>query len=214
MYIQSLQSSLILCDPMDCSPPGSSIHGIFQARILEWGAMPSSRSSPPRDWTHVISCICCIPGTFFYCWANREVPYTYVYVYTHIYIHTCTYIYKDTYICLNALIKSTEKLYSNYKYKEINFKAHNLKMVDNALNFFLLLLYVIQPVHPKGNQSWIFIGTTDVEAETTILWPPGAKSWLIWKGPDAGKDWRREEKGKTEDEMVGWHYWLNGHESE
>ena len=65
----------------------------------------------------------------------------------------------------------------------------------------------IQPVHPKGNQSWIFIGRTDAEAETPILWPPDAKSWIIWKDPDAGKDWRPEEKGTTEDEMVGWHHW-------
>ena len=61
----------------------------------------------------------------------------------------------------------------------------------------------IQPVHPKGNQSWIFIGRTDAEAETSLLWPPDTKSWLIWKDPDAGKDWRREEKGMTEDEVVG-----------
>ena len=72
----------------------------------------------------------------------------------------------------------------------------------------------IQPVHPKGNQSWLFSGRTDAEAETPILWPPEAKSWLIWKDPDAGKDWRQEEKGTTEDEMAGWHYWLNGHEFE
>ena len=70
----------------------------------------------------------------------------------------------------------------------------------------------IQPVHPKGNQSWIFIGRTDAKAETPILWPPDLKSWLIGKDPDAGKDWRREEKGTTEDEMVGWHHWLHGHE--
>ena len=69
----------------------------------------------------------------------------------------------------------------------------------------------IQPVHPKGNQSWIFIGRTDAEAETLIVWPPDAKSWLIWKDLDAGKDWGQEEKGMTEDEMVGWHHWLNGH---
>ena len=69
----------------------------------------------------------------------------------------------------------------------------------------------IQPVHPKENQSWIFIGSTDVEAETPILWPPDVKNWLIGKDPDAGKDWRQEEKGTTEDEMVGWHYQLNGH---
>ena len=70
----------------------------------------------------------------------------------------------------------------------------------------------IQPVHPKGNQSWMFIGETDVEAETPIFWPPDSKSWLIWKDPDAGKDWGQEEKGTTEDEMVGWCHWLNGHE--
>ena len=72
----------------------------------------------------------------------------------------------------------------------------------------------IQPVHTKGNQLWIFIGRTDVEAETPILWPPDVKNWLIWKDPDAGKDWRWEEKGMTEDEMVGWHHRLNGHEFE
>ena len=69
----------------------------------------------------------------------------------------------------------------------------------------------IQPVYPKGNQSWIFIGNTDAEAETPILWPPDAKSWLIGKDPDAGKDWRQEDKGTTEVEMAGWHYRLNGH---
>ena len=69
----------------------------------------------------------------------------------------------------------------------------------------------IQPVHPKGDQSWVFIGRTDVEAATPILWPPDAKSWLIWKDPDAGKDGGQEEKGMTEDEMVGWHHRLNGH---
>ena len=72
----------------------------------------------------------------------------------------------------------------------------------------------IKPVEPKGNQSCIVIGRTDVEAETPILWPPHAKSWLNGKDPDAGKDWRQEEKGMTEDEMVGWHHWLYGHEFE
>ena len=70
----------------------------------------------------------------------------------------------------------------------------------------------IQPVHPKGNQSWVFIGRSDVEAETPIFWPPDVKSWLIWKDLDAGKDRRQKEKGMTEDEMVGWHHWNNGHE--
>ena len=70
----------------------------------------------------------------------------------------------------------------------------------------------IQPVHPEGDKSWVFIGGTDVEAETPILWPPDAKSWLIWKDPDVGKDWGQEGKGTTEAEIVGWHHWLNGHE--
>ena len=72
----------------------------------------------------------------------------------------------------------------------------------------------IQPVYPKGNQSWPLIGRIDAEAETPIVWPPDAKSWLIWKDLDAGKDWGWKEKGMTEDEMVGWHLWLNGHEFE
>ena len=82
------------------------------------------------------------------------------------------------------------------------------KTVESPLDF------KIKPVNPKGNQSWIFIGRTDAEAETPILWPPDAKNWLIGKDPDAGKDWRLEEKGTTEDEMVGWHHQLDGHEFE
>ena len=70
------------------------------------------------------------------------------------------------------------------------------------------------PVHPEGNQSWIFIGRTDTEAQTPILWPPDVKNWLIGKDPDSGKDWKQEEKGMIEDEMVGWHHRLNGHEFE
>ena len=72
----------------------------------------------------------------------------------------------------------------------------------------------IQPVHPKGNQSWVFIERTDAEAETPVLWPPDVKSWLTVKDPDAGKYWTQEEKGMTEDETVGWRHWLNGYESE
>ena len=70
----------------------------------------------------------------------------------------------------------------------------------------------IQPVHLKGDQSWVFIGRTDVETETPILWPPHEKSWLTGKDPDAGRDWGQEEKGMTEDEMSGWHHWLDRHE--
>ena len=71
----------------------------------------------------------------------------------------------------------------------------------------------MKPVQSKGNQSWIFFGRTDAEAETPIVWPPDVKNWLIWKDPDAGKDWRQEEKG-TEDGMVAWHHWLSEHEFE
>ena len=72
----------------------------------------------------------------------------------------------------------------------------------------------IQPVHPKGDQSWVLIGRTDAEPETPILWLPHAKSWFIGKDPDAGRDWGQEEKGMTEDERAGWHHWLNAHEFE
>ena len=81
------------------------------------------------------------------------------------------------------------------------------KTLESPLNY-----KEIQPVLPEENQSWVFIGSTDAEAEGPILWPPDAKSWLIRKDPDAGKDWGQEEKGTTEDEMVGWHHRLNGHE--
>ena len=70
----------------------------------------------------------------------------------------------------------------------------------------------IQPVHSKGDQSWVFFGRTDAKAETPVLWPPDAKSWLIRKDSDAGRDWGQEEKGTTEDEMAGWHHQLNGQE--
>ena len=85
------------------------------------------------------------------------------------------------------------------------------EVLENTLES-LLDYKEIQPVHPKGDQSWMFIIRTDVEPETPILWPSDVKSWLIWKDPDAGKDWGQKEKGTTEDEMVGWHYWLSGHE--
>ena len=83
------------------------------------------------------------------------------------------------------------------------------KTLENPLDY-----KKIQPVLTKGNQYWIFIGIADAEAETPILWPPDAKNWLVWKDPDAGKDWRQEEKGRTEDKMIGWLHWLDGHECE
>ena len=85
-------------------------------------------------------------------------------------------------------------------------------MLENTLESFGL--QGVQPVHPKGDPSWVFIGKTDVGAETPVLWPPDVKSWLIWKDPDAGRGWGQEEKGTTEDEMAGWHHRLDGRESE
>ena len=99
-------------------------------------------------------------------------------------------------------------------------KAENRRIDAFELWCWRILLRVFwtarrpNPVHPKRNQSWVFIGKTVAEAETPILWPLDVKNWLIWKDPDAGKDWRQEEKGMTEDEMVGWYHRLDGHEFE
>ena len=147
LYIESesevAQSCPTICDPVDCSLPGFSIHGILQARILEW--VDGCKS-----------------------WTIKKAEHRRVDVWTMVLEKT-----------LESPLDSKE----------------------------------IQPVHPKGNQSWIFIGRTDAEAETPILWPPDAKNWLILKNPDAGQDWR-QEKRTTEDEMVGWHHRLDGHEFE
>ena len=98
---------------------------------------------------------------------------------------------------------------NNHHYIPMVINHHSQGTLESPLNS-----KEIKPVHPKGNQSWIFIGRIGAEAETPLLWSPDAKNWLIRKDPDAGKDWRQEEKGETEDEMVRWHYWLNGHEFE
>ena len=135
------QSCPILCDPMDCSLPGSSVHGIFQARILEWVAISFSKYC----LLGVHLCLC------FELWCWRRL----------------------------------------------------LRLLDSK---------EIKPVNSKGKKPWIFIGRTDAEA--LILWPSDAKSWLIRKDSDAGKDQGQEEKGVIEDEMVGGHHRLNGHEFE
>ena len=129
---------------MPCGLPGFSVHGIFQATVLEWGAIG-------------------------------------------LLDHKESWVLKNWCFWTVVLEKTLE---SPLDCKEI------------------------QPVNPKGNQSWIFTGRTDVEAETPILWPPDAKNWLIRKDPNSGKDWRQEKKGTIEDEMVGWHHWLDGHEFE
>ena len=117
--------------------------------------------------------------------------------------HTHTHTHTHTHGCESWTIKKTE-------HQRIDdFELLLEKTLESPLD-----CKKIQPVHPKENQSWVFIGRTDVEAETPILWPSDVKNWLFWKDPDAGKDWRREEKGTTEDEMVGCHHQLDGHEFE
>ena len=107
-----------------------------------------------------------------------------------------------THVCPLVLLPSFESLDLPSSLRASTFSSATSSALDYKK---------IQPVHPKGDQSWVFTGRTDVEAETPILWPPHAKNWLIGKDPNAGKDWGQEEKGMTEDEMPGWHHLLNGH---
>ena len=168
---QVTQSCLTLCDPMDCSLPGSSVHGIFQARVLEWVAISFSRGS---SWPRYQTWVFCLAAYSLH-QGSPELGY------------------KESWALKNwcfGTVVLEKTLESPLDCKEI------------------------QPVNPKGNQTWIFTGRTDAEAETPILWSPDAKNWVIGKDPGSGKDWRREEKGMTEDEMVGWHHRLDGHEFE
>ena len=112
-------------------------------------------------------------------------------------------VFPSMYRCENWTIKKAEN------WRIDSFKLWCYRRLLSSLDSI-----EIKPVNPKGNQSWIFIGRTDAKVEAPILWPPDSKSWLIRKDPDAGQDWRQEEKGTTEDKMVGWHHWLNGHELE
>ena len=225
---QSLQSCPTLCNTVDCSPPGSSVHWILQARILEWVAMPSYRgSSPPRNRTQV-SCLSCITGRYFTYWATWEAP-------VNDYVDLINYPWNKSYDQPTQHIKKQKHYFANkgpssqgYGFYSSHIWMWELDSKESwAPKNWCLWTVVLektlespldckesQPVHPKGNQSWLFIGRTDAEDETPILWPPDAKNWLIWKDPNTGKDWGQEEKGMTENEMVGWHHRLNGHEFE
>ena len=191
---------------MDYSLPGSSIHGIFQAREVEWGAIAfiSSCKITAND-----DCSLEIKRYLFLgskavtnldsVLKSRDITLptkvhlvkAMVFFSSHVWMweldHKEVWVLKNWCLWTVVLVKTIE---SPLDYKEI------------------------KPVNPKGNQPWIFIGRTDAEAEAPILWPPDVKSWLTGKYPDAGKDRRQEEKGTTEDEMVGWHHRLNGHEFE
>ena len=130
-------------------------------------------------------------------------------------IKRCLFLGRKAMTNLDSILKSHVRMWE-LDYKE-SWAPKNrcfwIMVLEKTLES-LLDCKEIQPVHPKGNQSWIFIGRTDAEAETPVLWPPDAKNWLIRKDPEAGKDWGQEEKGMTQDEMVGWHHRLDGHESE
>ena len=164
---------------MDCSPPGSSVHGIFQAGIMEWVPFPSPRDLPNPVVEPASSTLQADSLPLNHLGSSSEISQRQIryHVYTVIFVSWC-------------------------------FRAVVLeKTLESPLDS-----KEIKPVHPKGNESWIFIGRTDAEA--LILWPPDGKNWLVGKDLDAGKDWRQEEKGTTEDEMARWRHRLDGHEFE
>ena len=190
-----LQLYLTLCDPIDGSPPGSAIPGILQARTLEWVAMSFSNA-----WKWKWSCAVV---------SNSSQPHG---LQPTRLLHPWDFPGKSTEVGCHCLLQWMWEL----DYKESWALKHWCfwsvvleKTLESPLDW-----KGIKPASPKGNQSWIFIGRTDAEAETPILWPCDAKNWLLGKDPDAGKDWRQEEKGTTENEMVGWHHWIDGHKCE
>ena len=183
------QSCLTLWDPLDCSPPSPYVHRISQARILQWVAISCSRGSCwPRDQ----NLIACIARGFFITEPSGKPVTGLIWVKLTNFHFMKIYNPETLHILKWRLIKP----YFFLPYLP-------LSQVPIILN--------LRDDNPKGDQSWVFTGRTDVEAETPILWAPDEKSWLIWKDPDAGKDWGQEEKGTAEDEMVGWHHRLNGH---
>ena len=171
-----------------------TVHGILQARTLEWvafsfsGDLPNPGIEPRSPALQVDSLLAEPQGNF----ADKG-PSSQSYGFSSSHVRVWEWDRKESWAPKNwcfwtVVLEKTVESLSDCK--------------------------EIKPVHPKGDQSWIFTGRTDAEAEATKLWPPDVKNWLIGKDPDAGKDWRQEEKGTTEDEMVGWHHWLNGHEFE
>ena len=176
---------------MDCNLPDSSVHGILWVRILEWVAISFSRgSSWPRDRTRVS----CVADRFFTNWAigkPRSFPVDKG-------PSGQSYDFSSGRVWMWDLDHKVGWVPKNWCFWTVVLR----KTLESPLD-----CKAIEPVNPKGNQSWIFIGRTDAKAETPIFWPPDAKNWLIGKDPHAGKDWSREEKGMTEDEIVGLTRW-------
>ena len=126
--------------------------------------------------------------------------YINIYVYTHVFVYIFQWSCVDVRVGLWRKLSAEESMLLNCGVGEDSWESLDCKG--------------IQQVHSEGDQSWDFFGGNDAEAETPVLWPPHVKSWLIGKDSDAGRDWGQEEKGTTEDEMIGWHHWLNGCKSE
>ena len=202
---KSLQSCPTLCDPIDGSPPGSPVPGILQARTLEWVAMSFSNAWKWKVKVKSLSRIWLLatPWTAAYqappsmgfsrqeYWSGVLLPSPYICV--CVCVCVCVYIY----ISLWSLYKESWAL------KNICFWTVVLeKTLESPWTTRRSNQSILKEISPEYS-----LGRTDAEAETPILWPPDAKNWLIWKDPDAGKDWRWEEKGTTQDEMVGWHHW-------
>ena len=207
-----LQSCMTMCNPTDSSPPGSPVPGILQARILKWVAISFSNACMHAKSLQLCPNLCdpiessppgsSIPGIF-----QARVLERAAIVFS---VTNLDSILKSRDMTLPTkvrLVKAIVFLVVKYGCESWPIrKAEHQRTDAFELWYWRRLLRVpwtARRSHPKGNQSWIFIGRTDAEAETPILWPPDAKNWVIGKDPDAGKDWRQEEKETTEDEMVG-----------
>ena len=223
---KSLQSCPTLCDPIDGSPPGSAIPGILQARTLEWVAISFSNAWKRKlkvkslsrvwlsttPWTAAFQAPPSMESSRQEYWSGlplpspHDQPRQHIKKQRHYFVNkvSCSqgYGFSSSHVWMWELDYKESWAPKNWCFWAVVLE----KTLESSLD-----CKEIQPVHPKGDQSWVFIGGIDVEAETPIFWPPHAESWLIWKDPYAGKDWGQEEKGTTEDEMVGWHHWHNGH---
>ena len=300
MHTKSLHLCLTLCNALGCSLPGSSVHGIPQARILEWVAVPFLQDIfPTQQFNQCLLRLPLLADVFFSMSAIWQVPLnTYIYVQSSRSVMSDSLRPHESQHARPPCPSPTPRVYSNScpssrwchpaisssvvpfsscpqslpvsesfpmsqlfawdgqsigvsalasilpintqdwslvgspcspRDSQESSPAPQFKILRHSAFFTVQLSHPymlektlespldckeIKPVNPKGNRSWIFIGRADDKVEAPLLCPPDAKNWLIGKDPDAGKDWRQKEKGTTEDEMVGWHHKLDGHEFE